>query len=137
MVPMQNTKGQTLSDLAQSRREAQRQENAAIQAPTFDPLPLVMTPELLDEIERVRAQGVEVSPRTLRVAENVTLILPLHGDLDRLREELRGARKLGTTGRGIGPAYEDKVARRAIRLCDLADEATLDWKEIGLVSVMP
>ena len=83
---------------------------------------------LLDEIERVRAQGVEVSPRTLRVAENVTLILPLHGELDRLREELRGARKLGTTGRGIGPAYEDKVARRAIRLCDLADEATLDWK---------
>ena len=83
---------------------------------------------LLDEIDRVRAQGVDISPETLRVAENVTLILPLHGELDRLREELRGARKLGTTGRGIGPAYEDKVARRAIRLCDLADAATLDWK---------
>jgi adenylosuccinate synthase len=83
---------------------------------------------LLDEIDRVRAQGVDVSPATLKVAENVTLILPLHGELDRLREELRGARKLGTTGRGIGPAYEDKVARRAVRLCDLADAATLDWK---------
>ncbi len=83
---------------------------------------------LLDEIDRVRAQGVDVSPATLKVAENVTLILPLHGELDRLREEQRGARKLGTTGRGIGPAYEDKVARRAVRLCDLADAATLDWK---------
>ncbi|MFM8991356.1 MAG: adenylosuccinate synthase, partial [Alphaproteobacteria bacterium] len=79
-------------------------------------------------IERVRGQGVAVTPRTLRVAENVALILPLHGELDRMREEARGERKLGTTGRGIGPAYEDKVARRAIRLCDLADEASLDWK---------
>ncbi|MBM3480827.1 MAG: adenylosuccinate synthase [Alphaproteobacteria bacterium] len=83
---------------------------------------------LLAEIERVRSQGVAVTPRTLRVAENVALILPLHGELDRMREEARGERKLGTTGRGIGPAYEDKVARRAIRLCDLADEASLDWK---------
>ena len=83
---------------------------------------------LLAEIERVRGQGVAVTPQTLRVAENVALILPLHGELDRMREESRGERKLGTTGRGIGPAYEDKVARRAIRLCDLADEASLDWK---------
>jgi adenylosuccinate synthase len=83
---------------------------------------------LLAEIERVRGQGVEVSPATLRVAENVALILPLHGELDRMREEQRGERKLGTTGRGIGPAYEDKVARRALRLCDLADRAALDWK---------
>ncbi len=76
----------------------------------------------------MRGQGVAVTPETLRVAENVALILPLHGELDRMREETRGERKLGTTGRGIGPAYEDKVGRRAIRLCDLADEATLDWK---------
>ncbi len=83
---------------------------------------------LLDEIARVRGQGVAITPESLRVAENVTLILPLHGELDRLREEQRAERKLGTTGRGIGPAYEDKVARRAVRLCDLTDEATLDWK---------
>jgi adenylosuccinate synthase len=83
---------------------------------------------LLDEIARVRGQGVDIAPATLAIAENVTLILPLHGELDRMREESRGARKLGTTGRGIGPAYEDKVARRAIRLCDLADAETLDWK---------
>ena len=83
---------------------------------------------LVAEIERVRGQGVEISPRTLRVAENVALILPLHGELDRMREEQRGERKLGTTGRGIGPAYEDKVARRALRLCDLADPEALDWK---------
>ena len=83
---------------------------------------------LVAEIERVRGQGVEISPRSLRVAENVALILPLHGELDRMREEQRGERKLGTTGRGIGPAYEDKVARRALRLCDLADPEALDWK---------
>jgi adenylosuccinate synthase len=83
---------------------------------------------LLAEIDRVRAQGVDVTPESLRVAENVTLILPLHGEIDRLREEQRGDRKLGTTGRGIGPAYEDKVARRAVRLCDLADAETLDRK---------
>ena len=83
---------------------------------------------LLDEIARVRAQGVAITPESLRVAENVTLILPLHGELDRLREDQRAERKLGTTGRGIGPAYEDKVARRAVRLCDLTDEVTLDWK---------
>ncbi|MBM3523498.1 MAG: adenylosuccinate synthase [Alphaproteobacteria bacterium] len=83
---------------------------------------------LLDEIERVRVQGVTITPDSLRIAENVALILPLHGELDRLREEQRGERKIGTTGRGIGPAYEDKVARRAVRLCDLADFETLDWK---------
>lgn len=83
---------------------------------------------LLREIETLRGQGVSVTPTTLRVAENVALILPLHGEIDRLREESRGEAKIGTTGRGIGPAYEDKVARRAIRLCDLADRATLEGK---------
>ena len=83
---------------------------------------------LLAEIERVRAQGLEVTPDNLRIADNVTLILPLHGALDQAREAARGERRIGTTGRGIGPAYEDKVARRAIRLCDLAEPETLDWK---------
>jgi adenylosuccinate synthase len=81
---------------------------------------------LLDEIETIARQGVEVTPEILRVAETAPLILPLHRELDSLREEMRGARKLGTTGRGIGPAYEDKVARRAVRVCDLADEQALD-----------
>ncbi|MBB2169562.1 adenylosuccinate synthase [Gluconacetobacter aggeris] len=90
---------------------------------------VVVDPEaLLKEIDRVTAQGLEVTPKTLRIAENVPLILPVHGAIDRAREEARGDRKIGTTGRGIGPAYEDKVARRAIRLCDLAEPETLDWK---------
>ncbi|MBB2198168.1 MAG: adenylosuccinate synthase [Gluconacetobacter sp.] len=90
---------------------------------------VVVDPEaLLTEIDRVTAQGLKVTPETLRIAENVPLILPVHGAIDRAREEARGARKIGTTGRGIGPAYEDKVARRAIRLCDLAEPETLDWK---------
>lgn len=83
---------------------------------------------LLDEIARLGAQGVAVTPRNLRIAENVPLILPLHPALDRAREAARGAAKIGTTGRGIGPAYEDKVARRAIRLCDLAEPETLSAK---------
>jgi adenylosuccinate synthase len=83
---------------------------------------------LLAEIERVAAQGLSVTPETLRIAENAPLILPLHGALDRAREVARGAAKIGTTGRGIGPAYEDKVARRAIRACDLAEPETLSAK---------
>ncbi len=90
---------------------------------------VVVDPEaLLLEIDRVRAQGLEVSPQTLRIAENAVLILPVHGALDRAREAARGERKIGTTGRGIGPAYEDKVARRAIRVCDLAEPETLSAK---------
>jgi adenylosuccinate synthase len=81
---------------------------------------------LLDEIETLRAEGVAVGPDSLRIAENAPLILPLHGELDRAREKARAASntgfgRIGTTGRGIGPAYEDKVARRAVRVCDLAD----------------
>jgi adenylosuccinate synthase len=81
---------------------------------------------LVAEIERVEAQGVRVSTANLMIAENVPLILPVHQDLDRMREEAAGAAKIGTTGRGIGPAYEDKVGRRTVRLADLADEPTLD-----------
>ena len=90
---------------------------------------VVIDPEaLLAEIARVQAQGLTVTPQTLRIADNAVLILPMHGALDRAREEARGDRKIGTTGRGIGPAYEDKVARRAIRVCDLAEPETLDAK---------
>ncbi|QDH17213.1 adenylosuccinate synthase [Swingsia samuiensis] len=83
---------------------------------------------LLAEIDRVAGQGLKVNPETLWIAENAPLILPVHGALDRAREAARGERKIGTTGRGIGPAYEDKVARRAIRICDLVEPETLDWK---------
>jgi adenylosuccinate synthase len=83
---------------------------------------------LLAEIEAIRAKGVTVGPENLRVAENASLILPLHAQIDRAREEARGARRIGTTGRGIGPAYEDKTGRRAIRLCDLAEPETLGAK---------
>ena len=87
---------------------------------------VVVDPEaLLAEIARVRAQGLVVTSENLRIAENATLILPLHSALDQARENARGDRKIGTTGRGIGPAYEDKVARRAIRVCDLAEPETL------------
>jgi adenylosuccinate synthase len=88
---------------------------------------------LLAEIDRLRAQGVTIRPESLRLAENASLILPLHAELDQAREQARaasniGAGKIGTTGRGIGPAYEDKVARRAIRVCDLTDQALLEGK---------
>ncbi len=80
---------------------------------------------LLREIEAIGRQGVAVTPDNLKIAENAALILPSHAAIDRAREEARGDKKIGTTGRGIGPAYEDKVGRRAIRLCDLADPASL------------
>ncbi len=83
---------------------------------------------LLAEIEKLTGQGVEITPKSLLIAENTPLILPLHQDLDRIREEAAGAAKIGTTGRGIGPAYEDKVGRRAIRVADLGDEATLEMR---------
>lgn len=81
---------------------------------------------LMKEIETVRAQGVTITPETLMVAENTPLILPLHGELDRARENQNSVAKIGTTGRGIGPAYEDKVGRRVVRVADLADAATLE-----------
>jgi adenylosuccinate synthase len=88
----------------------------------------------LDEITKLKAQGVAISPENLRVAENVTLILPLHRDLDSIRESSNAITAIGTTRRGIGPAYEDKVGRRAIRLMDLADLPTLPHKIERLLS---
>src|SRR5690606_9781815 len=81
---------------------------------------------LFAEIDKLAGQGVEISPENLMIAENTPLILPLHQDLDKLREEAAGASKIGTTGRGIGPAYEDKVGRRSHRVAALGDEETLD-----------
>ena len=83
---------------------------------------------LVKEIETIRKQGVEITPETLMIAENTPLILPLHGELDRARESQNSVAKIGTTGRGIGPAYEDKVGRRVVRVADLADDATLETR---------
>jgi len=80
---------------------------------------------LVSEIEKCRDLGLEIDERRLGIAENTPLILPVHSALDHARERARGNSKIGTTGRGIGPAYEDKVARRAVRLSDLADENRL------------
>jgi len=83
---------------------------------------------LIDEIDAIRAMGVEVDPRNLKLADNAALILPSHGALDRAREERLSDGKIGTTGRGIGPAYEDKVGRRALRVCDLGDPQALEQR---------
>jgi adenylosuccinate synthase len=89
----------------------------------FDPYAFVA------ELEKLRGQGVEVTPDRLKIAENTALILSLHGELDRMREaNAAKGTKIGTTGRGIGPAYEDRVGRRAIRVLDLADIDTLPAK---------
>ena len=81
---------------------------------------------LVAEIDAMRAKGLAISPANLKLADNAALILPSHGALDRAREERRGEKRIGTTGRGIGPAYEDKVGRRAVRVCDLADPTALE-----------
>ncbi len=83
---------------------------------------------LVAEIAKISAEGVAISRENLRIAENATLILPLHRELDQMREAAAGEGKIGTTGRGIGPAYEDKVGRRAIRVNDLADLANIGVK---------
>jgi adenylosuccinate synthase len=83
---------------------------------------------LLAEIAKVEAAGVAVTPDNLKIAENTPLILSLHRELDAYRESSNSGTRIGTTKRGIGPAYEDKVGRRAIRLMDLAEPATLDDK---------
>ncbi|WP_112381996.1 adenylosuccinate synthase [Sphingomonas carotinifaciens] len=89
--------------------------------PSFIGNGVVLDPWALKaEIARLSEQGVVATPETLRIADSCTLILPFHRDLDGLREDASGAGKIGTTRRGIGPAYEDKVGRRAIRVCDLA-----------------
>jgi len=83
---------------------------------------------LIEEMDRLAQQGVKVTPQSLRIAENATLILPLHQELDAIRESGNALTRVGTTRRGIGPAYEDKVGRRAIRVMDLADPRALGRK---------
>ena len=83
---------------------------------------------LVEEIDRLDGQGIEVTPQSLRIAENAPLILPLHRELDAIRESASPLTRVGTTRRGIGPAYEDKVGRRAIRVMDLADLPMLNGK---------
>jgi adenylosuccinate synthase len=83
---------------------------------------------LLDEIARVNAEGLNVTPDVLVLAENAVLVLPIHRELDAVRESSNSVQRLGTTKRGIGPAYEDKVGRRAIRVVDLMDPETLPMK---------
>ena len=93
---------------------------------------VVVDPQaLLDEIKVVTDQGVNISPENLMLADNASLILDIHRRIDKAREVIRGDKKIGTTGRGIGPAYEDKVARRAIRVSDLndSDDLLLKLKE--------
>ena len=95
---------------------------------------VVVPAALLQEIETLTAQSVTITPENLVVAENVNLILKVHVKTDNAREKMRGAGKIGTTGRGIGPAYEDKVARRGIRLSDLTDESLLRERVSALVA---
>lgn len=83
---------------------------------------------LQEEVSKLAGQGVAISPENLMIAENTPLILPVHSELDHSRESSNAVAKIGTTGRGIGPAYEDKVGRRAIRVSDLADPATLSTR---------
>lgn len=83
---------------------------------------------LLSEIEKIAEKGINVTSDILKIAENTPLLLPLHAELDQVREEAAGDAKIGTTGRGIGPAYEDKAGRRSIRVCDLANPNTLKEK---------
>ncbi|MCY4496189.1 MAG: adenylosuccinate synthase [Rhodospirillaceae bacterium] len=89
---------------------------------------------LLEEIDRLGSQGVHVTPDNLRIAENANLILPLHRDLDVLREEAQGGKAIGTTRRGIGPCYEDKIGRRGVRVCDLRDRDALESRVDALLA---
>src|SRR5262249_30168728 len=88
----------------------------------------------LEEIEKIEKQGVTITPELLVLSDQACLILPLHRDLDAAREAQAGAASIGTTKRGIGPAYEDKVGRRAVRVADLADADSVAWKIERLIA---
>ena len=88
---------------------------------------------LLDEIDEIKSKGIEINNKNLIISENATLILPFHSEMDEIREDAAGNSKIGTTRRGIGPAYEDKIGRRSIRIIDLASEQNLDRRlEVAL-----
>ncbi len=88
---------------------------------------------LQEEILKLKKQGIKVNSKNLQIAENICLILPLHKILDTINESNRGRESLGTTKKGIGPAYEDKIGRRSIRLCDLSDKKILKKKLDNLI----
>ena len=79
----------------------------------------------LDEIKEIKSKGVDVNDKNLIVSESANLILPFHKEMDEIREDTAGKSKIGTTRRGIGPAYEDKIGRRSIRVMDLVSESNL------------
>ena len=83
---------------------------------------------LLDEIQEIRGKGVKIDVDNLIISESANLILPFHKEMDEIREDAAGKSKIGTTRRGIGPAYEDKVGRRSIRIMDLKSEKNLDQR---------
>ena len=89
---------------------------------------------LFEELDTLDGQGVRVTPESLRIAENANLILPLHRELDVLREEAKGGTVIGTTRRGIGPCYEDKIGRRGVRVCDLTDRVALEARVDALLA---
>ncbi len=89
---------------------------------------------LLEEIKEIQSKGVEITPNNLIIAENANLILPFHKEMDEMREDLAQNKKIGTTRRGIGPAYEDKVGRRAIRVMDLTSEDNLENRLVNALS---
>ena len=95
---------------------------------------VVINPEaLIDEIKKIQKSGISISPKNLIIAENASIILNLHRRIDQLREDQKGINKIGTTGRGIGPAYEDKIGRRAIRISDLKNDLYLKKKVKSLL----
>jgi adenylosuccinate synthase len=87
-----------------------------------------LTWALLDEIEEIKSKGVDVAQKNLIISEAASLILPFHREMDEIREDVAGKAKIGTTRRGIGPAYEDKVGRRSIRVMDLVSEKNLNHR---------
>ena len=90
---------------------------------------VVVDPEvLLGEIDRLGEKGIDVGPDKLKISEKAHVIMPYHKELDAARESSRGDEKIGTTGRGIGPAYEDKAMRKGIRFTDFEDEAGFSEK---------
>ena len=87
---------------------------------------------LLEEIKEINLKGVEVNENNFIISESASLILPFHREMDEIREDTAGNSKIGTTRRGIGPAYEDKIGRRSLRVVDLASEENLD-KRLGAI----
>ena len=89
---------------------------------------------LISEIEEIKKQGVDVTPENFMISESASLILPFHQEMDEIREDAAGKSKIGTTRRGIGPCYEDKVGRRSIRVMDLVSEENLDNRLVTALS---